>query len=155
MNRHITIMMLILVFMMSACSHTIPVKTNSAQFTQLQKKTLSQKAVVTLKNGQVFENANIFQLTPDSVSRFSQRGKKFRATLQDVTELRFLNKIKGGYEGMGFGLLAGALFSGGLVLWAKSDDDTRSHGDSYIGNFGKPTRKRTSWKMIPGTGFTA
>ena len=78
-----------------------------------------------MEDGQKLEARNL-RIKADSISWISLDNQKTaRLPAANVTEIKFVRKGKGALEGMGLGLIYGAVFGAGLGL-AQGDDNEGS-----------------------------
>jgi hypothetical protein len=112
---------LVITFTCLGCIHTHTVRTDSIRFAELRRRALSESATVVLASRQYYRDVRLTRMAPDSTAWRLQDGKIVYVPTEDIHEIRVVNKTRGGWQGLGLGVLGGAL-TGALVGLASGDD---------------------------------
>lgn len=106
----------------TGCTHNHMINLSAPEtYTALNKRALFEPAVVTLVDGQKITAHNLCIKSDSTIWSETDRQTKTIVGNDQIAEIRFVNSGRGGVEGLGLGLLCGALTGAALGL-ADGDD---------------------------------
>jgi hypothetical protein len=99
------------------CVHTQTVRTNTTRFDAVRQVAINEYVTVTLANRSLHRDVTLTSLTPDSTSWREPDGEVVSVPTSDVLAIRLekKNRVRGALEGLGFGVVGGALGGAGFV----------------------------------------
>jgi hypothetical protein len=124
--KAVIFLFLMLTPMLVGCTHNYTVRpTRSEHYASLNQHALRKQAIVTLMDGKKF-HADKLRFAPDSTSWVDPNTRRVIAVqTTEVSDVRFVRRGAGALEGLGLGLLGGAL-TGAIIGFADGDDPPES-----------------------------
>ena len=124
--KTISSLFLVLSCLVTGCIHNHTLNsTTSDNYKSLTEQSRHRKAIIVLKNGRLYY-AEKLRLEPDSTLWIDAYAKSAQAAkTSEVAHVRFTRRGKGALEGLGLGLLGGAV-SGAILGFTDGDEPSDS-----------------------------